>query len=208
MIISALDDKALLESVRVLRDGGIIVFPTETVYGVGALPFNKEAIERIYSVKNRNHSKALLLHISKVESLKLARDIPIEAFRLIDKFWPGPLSLILKASKEISENLVGYGNTIGFRMPDDPFFRKLADMVGPIAATSANKSGNPSPVSVESAYEQLGNAVDLYVDGGKIRIGVASTILDLTRNQPTVLRVGAISISEIERVIGRVSLRT
>ncbi len=208
MIISVQDKHALSESIRILKSGGIVVFPTETVYGVGALLSRGEAIEKIYKVKNRDRSKALLLHISKIESLELAQYVPPEAFKLIEKFWPGPLSLILKASAKIPINVIGNGDTVGFRMPNNSFFQKLANVLGPIAATSANRSGNPSPTSVKSAYEQLGDFVDLYVDGGKIEIGIASTILDFTKDHPTVLRIGAIPISEIENVIGKVSIRT
>lgn len=204
MIVSVRDKQALSESIRILKNGGIIVFPTETVYGVGALPSKVEAIEKIYKIKGRDRSKALLLHISKIESLELAQYVPPEAFKLIKRFWPGPLSLILRASERIPRNVIGNGDTVGFRMPNNFFFQKIANSLGPIAATSANRSGNPSPTSVKNAYEQLGDFVDLYVDGGEIEIGIASTILDLTRDRPTVLRKGTISVSEIESVIGRV----
>ena len=204
MIISVQNEHALSESIRILKSGGIVVFPTETVYGVGALSAKTNAVEKIYKIKNRNRSKPLLLHISKSESLELAQYVPPEAIELVKRFWPGPLSLILKASDRAPRNVIRNGDTIGFRMPNNPFFQKLADAVGPIVATSANKSDNPSPVSIKSAYEQLGNSVDLYVDGGEIKNGIASTILDLSKDRPTVLRIGAISVSEIESVIGKV----
>ncbi len=204
-MLSANDPKTVKKAAKVLNNGGIVVFPTETVYGVGALFSQEKAIEKIYLAKERTRSKPLLLHISSIKHLELAKEVPPIAFDLIENFWPGPLSIILKASNFLPKALVTEDGTIGLRMPSNDFFKKLADMVGPIAATSANKSSYPSPKNVGEAKIQLGNFVDLYVDGGEIKGGVPSTILDLTKSPPLVLRIGAVKISELERVIGKVT---
>ena len=202
MLIS--DPKTIGKAAEVLNNAGIVVFPTETVYGVGALFSKEKAIEKIYLAKGRPHSKPLLIHISSLKHLDLAKDVPQVAFDLIEHFWPGPLSIILKASDFLPKALMTEDGTIGFRMPSNDFFKNLADMVGPIAATSANKSNCSNPKNVKEAKSQLGNFVDLYVDGGKAKEGVPSTILDLTKSPPIILRVGAVKISELERVIGKV----
>ncbi|HEU23784.1 MAG TPA: threonylcarbamoyl-AMP synthase, partial [Mesoaciditoga lauensis] len=190
----------------ILKDGGIIVFPTETVYGVGAILDNENSIKRIYEIKGRDFKKPLLIHISKMAyAFDLSRYVPDKASDLMKTFWPGPLSIILEASCAVPRSAISYGYTVGLRMPSNKFFKDLGDLVGPIAATSANLSGQKDPLTCGDAYNYLKDSVDLYVDDGPVEKGLPSTVIDMTANPPKILRIGAVSVEEIEKVIGKVS---
>ncbi len=206
-IISSKDPDALKIVSAILKDGGVIVFPTETVYGVGVLLENEEAIRKVYEIKGRDFNKPLLVHISDMSNVfDLARYIPPKAADLMKEFWPGPLSIVLEASCAVPRVAISYGPTIGLRMPFNEFFKKMSNLVGPMAATSANISNHPSPLTVEEARSELRNSVDLYVDDGPVERGIASTVIDMTVNPPKVLRSGSIKVEEIEKIIGKVSI--
>ncbi|MGC8611039.1 MAG: L-threonylcarbamoyladenylate synthase [Athalassotoga sp.] len=205
-ILSSKDPQTLKVASDILKDGGIIVFPTETVYGVGAILDNENSIKRIYEIKGRDFKKPLLIHISKMAyAFDLSRYVPDKASDLMKTFWPGPLSIILEASCAVPRSAISYGYTVGLRMPSNKFFKDLGDLVGPIAATSANLSGQKDPLTCGDAYNYLKDSVDLYVDDGPVEKGLPSTVIDMTANPPKILRIGAVSVEEIEKVIGKVS---
>lgn len=205
-IISSKDPQTLQIAGEILKNGGVIVFPTETVYGVGALLDNENAIKRIYEIKGRDFNKPLLIHISKMNHVfDLSRYVPDKASDLMKAFWPGSLSIILEASCAVPRSAIAYGYTVGFRMPSNKFFRDLSVLVGPMAATSANLSGGKDPLTCGEAHNYLKDSVDLYVDEGPVEKGSPSTVIDMTLNPPKILRVGAIGVGEIEKIVGKVS---
>lgn len=185
-------------ALSIVQAGGIIAFPTDTVYGVGCDPYNKGAIARIYRAKGRDRQKALPLLLSGTESLPLvARQLPTSAEALGARFWPGALTLVVHRRAELPEELGG-GDTIAVRVPDHAELRAfIAQCGGALAATSANLSGEPDALDAIQAHASLGERVDLIIDGGRVRGGVPSTVVDCTVQPPAILRVGAISEAEI-----------
>ncbi|MGC8545835.1 L-threonylcarbamoyladenylate synthase [Athalassotoga sp.] len=205
-ILSSKDPETLKIASDILKNGGTVVFPTETVYGVGVLLDDDNAIKHIYEIKGRNFDKPLLIHISKMAHVfDLSRYVSDKVSDLMKTFWPGPLSIVLEASCAVPRSAISYGYTVGFRMPSSKFFRDLSALVGPIAATSANLSGQKDPLTCTDAYNYLKDSVDLYVDDGPVEKGLPSTVIDMTVNPPKILRIGAISVEEIEKVIGNVN---
>ena len=194
------------EAVKLIKEGKLIVFPTETVYGLGADALNEEAVRRIFKVKGRSFNKPLSILIGKKEELsKYVQEIPKSAQVLIERFWPGPLTLILRASLLIPDNIIkGENNTIGIRMPNGRVALEIVKTSGvPLACPSANLSGRPSPTKAEEVIKDLGEKIDLILDGGETKIGVESTVLNLTSFPPTILREGVLKREEIEKVIGK-----
>lgn len=193
------------EATKIIKEGGLVAFPTETVYGLGADALNEDGVRRIFEIKRRPFDKPLGILIGRKEDLgQYAQEIPEVAETLIEKFWPGPLTLIFKASSLIPEIVKGRGNTIGIRMSDCKVALDLVRLSGvPLACPSANLSGRPSPVKAEEVARELGERIDLLLDGGETRIGIESTVLDLTSSPPTILREGALKREEIEKVIGK-----
>lgn len=191
---------ALEESMRILNSGGIIVFPTDTVYGLAARMDDSSAIQRIFSVKGREQTKALAVLIGEVNQVNLVGDeISTNARKLMEKYWPGGLTLVLKKNEEVLTPL-SQDNSIGVRLPDDEFVRLLSKRMGPLATTSANKSGYPSTTNVSLIKDQLGDLVDLIIDGGESPGGIASTVVDCRSNEIKILRVGAIPPEEIKKL--------
>jgi L-threonylcarbamoyladenylate synthase len=192
---------------KLLREGKLVAFPTETVYGLGASAFNREAIERVYEIKGREKQKALTVHIANKEDVNLfAKEIPPIAERLISLFWPGPLTIILPKKKEVPEE-ISPTEKVGLRMPSHPISLYLIEGSGPTVAPSANLSGYPSPTNAEMVIEQLGEKIDCLIDGGKTPLGVESTVIDVT-DKPVILREGMITKEEIEKAIdGEVELK-
>jgi len=171
---------------KIVRKGGVIVFPTETVYGIGASALNKKAVKKIFKIKNRPARKPLGLFVAQKSQLKLlVKEVPKVARKLIQKYWPGPLTLIFKDKQ---------GKTIGIRMPDHPVILKILKMIKvPMVQTSANKSGQPAPQTVKEVIRQLGRQkINLILDGGPTKLGVASTVIDVTQKPPKILRKGAL----------------
>lgn len=174
----------------VLRDGGVLIYPTDTVYGLGANATNEKSIQKIFSIKKRAAGKPISICLSKVEDIKKVAFLNKTSEKIIKKILPGPLTLILKKKEHISSILTGHSNKIGIRIPDNLICQKLA-MEFPITTTSANISGKKVPQSAEEAQNQLGDKVDLIIDTGPSTNPLASTVVDLTYSPPRVLREGA-----------------
>ncbi len=191
------------EAVAVLKRGGLVAFPTETVYGLGADASNPAAVARIYKVKGRPVNHPVIVHIGDAGRLECwAREVPNDARKLAARFWPGPLTLVLKRALGVGDYLTGGEDTIGLRMPNHPVaLELLRQFGGGIAAPSANKFGRISPTTAEHVRNDLGKEIDLILDGGPCEIGIESTIIDLSRDRPILLRPGRISAEEIEATL-------
>ena len=197
------DDAAIEDAVKLLRQGRLVAFPTETVYGLGADAANPDAVRRIFQAKGRPADHPLIVHISSVDSLNdWALAVPDAAQQLAARFWPGPLALILNKKPEVSLVVTGGQNTVGLRMPDHPVaLNLLRAFGGGIAAPSANRFCRISPTQAVHVEEELGDAVDLILDGGACQVGVESTIVDLSGVRPKLLRPGHITRFDIEAVL-------
>lgn len=190
----------------VIREGGLVAFPTETVYGLGADALNPKAVSKIFEAKERPFFDPLIVHIAHIEDLnRLCLYVDDRARALIERFWPGPLTLVL-LKKDIVPDIVTAGlKTVAVRMPSHPVALSLIrESKTPIAAPSANRFGYLSPTMPEHVLNQLDGRIDLLIDGGRCPVGVESTIIDLTENEPRLLRPGGLPLEEIERVIGKV----
>ena len=187
-----------------MRGGGLVVFPTETVYGLGADAANAAAVARIYAVKGRPSSHPVIVHIADVGQLgHWAREIPEYAMKLAARFWPGPLTLVLRRAAGTGDFLAGGQDTIGVRVPGHAVaLELLREFGGGIAAPSANRFGRISPTTAEHVRRELGSDVDLILDGGACEIGLESTIVDVSRGRPMLLRPGRIGAEEIARALG------
>ncbi|MDD5461901.1 MAG: L-threonylcarbamoyladenylate synthase [Methylococcales bacterium] len=197
------DDAAIEHAANLLRKGRLVAFPTETVYGLGADAFNPDAVRRIFQAKGRPADHPLIVHIPSIDSLNdWALTVPDAAQQLAERFWPGPLALILNKRPEVPLEVTGGQNTVGLRMPDHPVaLRLLQAFDGGVAAPSANRFCRISPTQAAHVAEELGDAVDLILDGGACQVGVESTIIDLSGDRPRLLRPGHITRSEIEAVL-------
>lgn len=187
-----------------LRQGQLVAIPTETVYGLAADVSNADAVRKIFAVKGRPTDHPLILHCADTEQLdRWARDIPASAWALASAFWPGPLTLLLWRSELVSDEVTGGRDTVGIRVPNHELTRfTLREFAGAVAAPSANRFGKVSPTSAEHVEADLGNDVDVILDGGSCQVGVESTIVDLTGEQPIVLRLGAVTIEQLTEVLG------
>ena len=189
------ENPEMKEAAEVILRGGVIAFPTDTLYGLGASIRHKGALERIYEMKGRDPSKPILVLVPDIEVLSpFVAEISDAAKRFMDAFWPGPLTLVFRASEKMPRICLGGGDTIGIRMPDSPISRALLQEVNvPVTATSANRSGGPEPTSARIVAESIGDRVDLIVDGGPCRDSRPSTLIDVSGEKPKVLREGRIS---------------
>ncbi len=190
------------QAIDTLKNGGIVAFPTDTVYGLGASAFDEGAVLRVYEAKGKPRRLALPLLLADVSQIgAVARDVPEIAWRLAKHFLPGGLTLVLYKSPSVSSLITGEGEKIAVRVPAHPIPIALIEGLGtPITGTSANLTGSPSPLTAQEVYHQLGDRVDLIIDGGRCPGDVASTVLDLTAEPPRILREGAISREEIATV--------
>ncbi len=197
-------EQALKEGVTILRNGGVIAYPTDTLYGLGSHYLSVEAVRRIYRVKGRPVGKGLPLLLSGVGEMGLlALETPPLALALAEAFWPGALTLVLKARPGIPAEITGEGGMVAVRVPDHSIPRRLAvGAGGPIIGTSANVSGGPDPITAQDVERALGDAVDCIVDGGPAPKGKPSTVVDLTGSRPRVARLGAVGVAELEAVMG------
>ncbi len=197
------DKPGIVQAADRIRSGGVIVYPTETVYGLGADPFNYHAFDRIFSLKGRETDKGLILLIRGREDLDaLVADISLVAESLIREFWPGPLTLVFPAAPGLPEHLTEIASTIALRMSDAPVANALLHHVGgPITSTSANLSGKPSARSARNAADILGHSVDLILDGGESSDLRPSTLVDVTGGSPKILRPGRIPEAKIHRAL-------
>jgi L-threonylcarbamoyladenylate synthase len=192
-------DQEIVRAAEILRAGGLVAFPTETVYGLGADASNPAAIKKIFAAKGRPADHPVIVHIADMSDLKhWAAEVPRAAWLLAEKFWPGPLTMVLKRSVQVSDLVSGGQNTIGLRVPQHPVAQQLLKAFGGgIAAPSANKFGRLSPTTAEHVREELGTAVEMVLDGGPCDVGIESTIVDLTREPAAILRPGHVSAQHI-----------
>jgi L-threonylcarbamoyladenylate synthase len=196
------------QAAEIIKQGGIVAFPTETVYGLGAGAYHPLAVARVFEVKRRPTFDPLIVHIASPAHLKkLVKDIPSSARKLTERFWPGPLTVVLLKEELIPDIVTAGLPTVALRMPSHPMALSLIkESKCPIAAPSANPFGYLSPTTAEHVREQLGNQVDLILDGGPCTVGVESTIVSFLDGKPRLLRPGGVSLEEIESVIGKVEI--
>lgn len=205
MIALGADSDSLAHAARLLRDGQLVAFPTETVYGLGADASNPEAVAAIFRAKGRPADHPVIIHLPSASVLhQWASAVPASAMRLAEAFWPGPLTLVLQRADGVSDAVTGGQDTVGLRVPGNPVALDLLQAFGgALAAPSANRFGHVSPTTAAHVLEEFdGSAVAAVVDGGPCRVGVESTIIDLSSAQPTLLRHGMIAIEAIEAVLG------
>lgn len=203
-----INQKELQECVTCLKKNGVIVFPTETVYGIGANALEESAVNKIYQAKNRASDNPLIVHVSDKEMIKqVAKDISEQEQMLIDAFMPGPFTLIVHKKDCVPHNVSAGLDTIGIRMPENRIAHKLIQEAGiPIAAPSANISGRPSGTNMQDIIEELQDRVDILIDGGECDIGLESTVVKVVEGIPTILRPGKITAEQIQRVMGKVDI--
>ncbi len=188
---------------RLLRAGALVAFPTETVYGLGADASNTAAVRKLFAAKGRPADHPVIVHVSGTSELKhWAAEVPRGAWVLAEKFWPGPLTMVLRRAAQVSDLITGGQDTVGVRVPSHPVAQQLLKaFAGGIAAPSANRFGRLSPTTAAHVREELGEAVDLVLDGGACEVGIESTIVDFTRETPAVLRPGHISAQQIAEAL-------
>lgn len=199
------DADHIARAAALLRAGELVALPTETVYGLGADAGNPAAVAKIFAAKNRPADHPLIVHLADAEALtQWAREIPKEAIALARAFWPGPLTLILKKEEDVPPEVTGGQDTVGLRVPDHPVaLALLRAFGGGVAAPSANRFGRISPTTARHVFDELGESVAMVLDGGACQVGIESTILDLSRGEPVILRPGMIGVDAIAAVIGR-----
>ncbi len=199
-------DEELAEAAGILRKGGLVAFPTETVYGLGANGLDEEAAKKIYAAKGRPSDNPLIAHISAPEELEaLAAEIPCFAKRLMELYWPGPLTMVFKKKEIVPYGTTGGLDTVAVRMPSDPIARALIRLAGvPVAAPSANRSGRPSPTTADHVWQDMAGRIEMIIDGGPVGIGVESTIVDVTGPVPVILRPCAITMEMVRDALGQV----
>lgn len=200
------DYQYIAKAGEIIKAGGLVGFPTETVYGLGADAMNEEAAGKIYAAKGRPSDNPLIAHISDIEMLvPLVREIPPKAEILMDRFWPGPMTLIFNKSDIVPRGTTGGLNTVAVRMPDNDIARAIIDAAGTsIAAPSGNLSGRPSPTMAEHMIDDMDGRIDMIIDGGMVGMGIESTIVDVTCEPPMILRPGFITKEMLEKEIGEV----
>lgn len=198
----------LAEAKSIIDRGGLVAFPTETVYGLGGNGLQKEAARRIYAAKGRPSDNPLILHISQFSQLKeITARIPDAAVKLAEAFWPGPLTMIFEKADCVPYETTGGLETVAVRMPDHPGALEFLETVStPVAAPSANTSGRPSPTRAAHVREDLDGKIDMIIDGGEVGIGLESTIVDLTSEFPVILRPGYITKKMIEKILGETTM--
>ncbi len=201
-----IDLEKLKEPAQLIKKGGIVIFPTETVYGIGTNGFNEESIRRIYEIKKRDFNKPISLLVSNIEMVKMVAENITDLERaLMEQFWPGPFTIILKKKKIVPDILTARGDTVGVRMPSGTIAKQLIEYAGvPIATPSANISGNPSGINIDDIKNDFEGKVDCIIDGGISELGVASTIVKVIDGVPHVLREGTITKEQIQEVVSKV----
>ncbi len=200
---SGIKEEYIAKAAEIIRSGGLVAFPTETVYGLGASGFDPQAVAKIFKAKGRPQDNPLILHISKLDDLfELASEVPPEAIKLANLFWPGPLTMVLKKKPIVPDTVTAGLQTVAIRMPANDIALRLIEASGvPIAAPSANVSGRPSPTSAEHVMSDLSGVIDMVIDGGPTRIGVESTVLDISGATPVLLRPGGLGLEDLKLVL-------
>ena len=202
------DEEILRQAGEVLKNGGLVAFPTETVYGLGGDGLNRESSKKIYAAKGRPSDNPLIVHICRLEDIgRIVKDFPEAAKKAASAFWPGPLTMILPKSDAVPSETTGGLDTVAVRCPSHPAARKLIEYGGGyVAAPSANLSGKPSPTAAKYVIEDLDGRVDMILDGGGSVIGLESTIVDMSVTPPRILRPGFITFRMLEAVLGKVDI--
>lgn len=196
--------EAVARAAEILRGGGVVAFPTETVYGLGADATNPAAVRRVFAIKGRPAHHPLIVHLAGSEWIEeWAREVPQAAYALARAFWPGPLTLVLERQPQVLDEVTGGQDSVALRVPAHPVALALIRAAGALVAPSANRFGHVSPTTAEHVRAELGEAVDMILDGGPCQVGVESTILSLLTDTPTVLRPGAVTLEAIKAVLGR-----
>ena len=203
-----LTERELDTAAAILRDGGLVGIPTETVYGLGANGLNEEAVKNIFAAKGRPQDNPLILHIPDVSWLeRYCKDIPLTAYRLAEAYWPGPMTMILYHKDLVPQAVTAGLDTVGMRCPAHKLCRDIIAAAGvPVAAPSGNTSGRPSPTTAQHMLEDMDGKIDAIVDGGPCAVGVESTIIDLTCQPPRLLRPGGITLEQLRSVLGEVEV--
>ncbi len=201
-------EEELQEAALILKNGGLVAFPTETVYGLGANALDEKAAGKIYAAKGRPSDNPLIAHISSIEELEpLVTEIPDVGRRLAEAFWPGPLTMVFPKSSRVPYGTTGGLDTVAVRMPQIAVARRLIALAGvPIAAPSANLSGRPSPTTAQHVWQDLAGRIEMILDGGPVGIGVESTIVDVSGRTLTLLRPGAVTLEMLENAVGHVEV--
>lgn len=204
------DPELIQRAATCLREGGLVAFPTETVYGLGVHALDREAVARLFAAKGRPANDPLIVHVTSVEAVRpLVTSIPDVVRDLAHRFWPGPLTVVLPRSKAVPLAVTAGLDTVAVRLPAHPVARALIERAGvPVAAPSANLFSRPSPTRAEHVLQDLEGRIDLIVDGGPTTVGVESTVLDLTSDIATVLRPGAVTLEQLRTILPNVRLRT
>ena len=206
--ISGIDIEKINRAAKILKSGGIVAIPTETVYGLAAVATDNAAINKVFAAKGRPQDNPLIVHISSMDMLnEVATDIPPTAFRLAELFWPGPLTIVLKKGKKVCENVSCGLDTVAVRMPLDEIARGIISASNvPLAAPSANISGKPSPTTAEHVIEDMAGKIDAIVKSHDCTVGVESTVISLVGDTPRILRPGAVTREQLEQAIGEVAV--
>lgn len=193
----------LKEPAKIIKDGGIVVFPTETVYGIGTNGLDEEAVKGLFEVKHRPIEKPISLLVSNMEMVgKIAKDITDIEYKIMEAFFPGPLTIILKKKGNVPDIITAGKETVGIRMPSGEIARKIVEYANvPIAAPSANISGEPSGTNIKNIIKSFDGQVDYFIDGGESKLGISSTIVQVIDGVPHILREGSITKEQIEKLI-------
>lgn len=199
-------ERALGTAKKLINDGQVVGIPTETVYGLAANAFDEEAVKKIFIAKGRPSDNPLIVHISKFEDLSpLVKEIPEKVKVMADRFWPAPLTMIMKKSNRVSDVVSGNLPTVAVRMPENDYARAIIESCGvPLAAPSANLSGSPSPTNAKYVYDDMNGRIPLIIDGGACEIGVESTVISFAEDPPRLLRPGGVTLEEITELIGEI----
>lgn len=195
------DKEGIEQAARILKSGGIVAIPTETVYGLAASAYDEDAVKKVFRAKGRPQDNPLIVHIADIEDLKtVARDIPDSAYKAAERFWPGPFTMILKRADKIPAGVSAGLDTVAVRMPSDKTAREIIKLSVPLAAPSANTSGKPSPTAAQYVIDDLDGKIDGVVMSGDCEVGVESTVITLVTNPPRLLRPGAVTLEELKEI--------
>ncbi len=207
MEILSIDEKSLKKAAEIIKKGGLVAFPTETVYGLGCDGLNEKAVKRLFKVKGRPPNRPVTLHIYDISQAYEVAEVNKLAKKLMDEFFPGPLTIVLEKKACVPDITSGGSNKIAIRMPANSIALKLIELSQTlVAAPSANKTGGISPTKAEDVIEEFKDEIDAVVNGGETEVGIESTVIDLTKKPARILRVGAISVEEIEKIVGKVKI--
>ncbi|MBI4210736.1 MAG: threonylcarbamoyl-AMP synthase [Candidatus Diapherotrites archaeon] len=200
--------RKILEAAGMLRSGNLVAFPTETVYGLGANALDRKAVRKIFRAKGRPANDPLIVHVaSEAQVYTLVKGVPLSAKLLMEKFWPGPLTIVLRKSKAVPREVTAGLGTVAVRMPGNPIALALISAAGiPVAAPSANLFGKPSPTRARDVLDDLDGRISVLIDGGRTRIGIESTVIDMSGKTPVLLRPGNVTLEELESAIGKVKV--